>query len=503
MARFSYMGGSDGPLSFQVRYNLLERTLDTTYSDGREERVRDCDVLDYLDKNMMACKLAAPAGAERLPFEFVGGFVGYLGYELKELCEDGVGWKNKHVSEEPDAVLLFSDRFLVWDHQEGSVHVVALVREEDEDQNTHASQWLDSTLLELHRLASLPFGDMLAERHNALTKVAAAESRRAGVLDLPAVTTDHGFVYPGRERGLERAPHAQSSRGASAGDSPSVQFGAPMGEERTGGDEPPTVDADEGEEPEPSHTPSGPGSLSFPPVKPTAPSLATGPGSVPRGAMPQSDGSCDHSKGVDTDRCRSEEPGFVSIDTEEQYQAKVRECLGYILEGESYELCLTTRHRSRRSMLVDPLRFYQRLRSVNPAPYSAMLRCGKGLTVCSSSPERFLRIDADGLCDSKPIKGTRRRGACAQEDADICSELRCCEKDLAENLMIVDLVRNDLGRVCTEASVCCPKLMDVETYATVRVRRCCDFRGRNRVWIDAISLSLSLRFAGRGQGLTD
>jgi para-aminobenzoate synthetase len=87
--------------------------------------------------------------------------------------------------------------------------------------------------------------------------------------------------------------------------------------------------------------------------------------------------------------------------------------------------------------------------------------------VCSSSPERFLSVSAEGLCDSKPIKGTRRRGASAEEDADICQELRSSEKDLAENLMIVDLVRNDFGRVCTEGSVCCPKIMDVETYATV------------------------------------
>ena len=263
--------------------------------------------------------------------------------------------------------------------------------------------------------------------------------------------------------------------------SPAEQPGMLMGEDRSGGDEPPTIDADDGEEPSPSITPAGPGSLSFPPVKPTAPSLATGPGSVPRGAMPQSDGSCVHSsKGGDTCR-REEDSGFVTADTEAQYQEKIGECLGYILEGESYELCLTTRHRSRRSMVVDALRFYQRLRTVNPAPYSALLRCGKGLTVCSSSPERFLRIDADGLCDSKPIKGTRRRGSCPQEDAAISDELRSCEKDLAENLMIVDLVRNDLGRVCTEASVCCPKLMDVETYATVRalaalgsaLRLCC------------------------------
>ena len=464
VGRFSYMGGSDGPLSFQVTYNLPERRLSTEYPDGRKEQVRDCDVLEYLDQQLLACKLASGAADAQLPFEFVGGFVGYLGYELKELCEDGVGCKNKHVSEEPDAVLLFADRVLVWDHQEGMVHAVALVREQEQgaDEQAAAEEWLAQTLREVQRLAALPVGDMLAERHKSMTETAPA-ARHAGTRRAPPA---EGADAPGEDVGSAVLGVGMGAATVAVA-SPAEQPGMLMGEDRSGGDEPPTIDADDGEEPLPSITPAGPGSLSFPPVKPTAPSLATGPGCVPRGAMPQPDGSCVHpAKGGDA--CRRDDSGFVSADTEAQYQEKIGECLGYILEGESYELCLTTRHRSRSSMAVDALRFYQRLRAVNPAPYLALLRCGKRLTVCSSSPERFLRINAAGLCDSKPIKGTRRRGSCPQEDAAIADELRSCEKDLAENLMIVDLVRNDLGRVCTEASVCCPKLMDVETYATVR-----------------------------------
>lgn len=483
VARFSYMGGSTGPLSYQVHYNLKGRRLQTTYPDGRIERRECCDVLGFLEDQLLACKLTSRAqgvgvgGAEgqALPFEFVGGFVGYLGYELKELCEDGLGEKNRHVSEDPDAVMLFADRFLVWDHQEGHVYVAALV-DEDGEGGEAADKWLDATVLELKRLQSLSLRDTLAERHKAM---------RAAVPDLTHTST------PQDSDGVARlAPHVRDS--APAGDINSEQEPGtdsrlviegmdsmvhmpPMmaGEDRASGDEPPTVAADDGEDQEPSDTPAGPGALSFPPVQPNAPqSLSAGPGSAPRGAMPHAEGvdsaassqrgACGQSKDKDII-----DLGFATSDSEEQYQDKVRQCLGHILEGESYELCMTTRHRSRRGMRVDPLLLYQRLRAVNPAPYSALLRCGEGLTVCSSSPERFLRMSSDGLCDSKPIKGTRRRGACMEEDEEICKELKNCEKDLAENLMIVDLVRNDFGRVCTEASVCCPKIMDVETYATV------------------------------------
>lgn len=148
----------------------------------------------------------------------------------------------------------------------------------------------------------------------------------------------------------------------------------------------------------------------------------------------------------------------------EDYRAKVRRCQALIVEGESYELCLTQHlHCAERP---DPTRLYAMLRALNPAPYAGFLNFG-AFQILSSSPECFVRMDASGSAVSRPIKGTIRRGRTPQEDAALQAELAGSAKDFAETLMIVDLVRHDMGGVCTIGSVTVPELAVIESYQTV------------------------------------
>ncbi|MET8767147.1 aminodeoxychorismate synthase component I [Streptomyces sp. NPDC004658] len=154
---------------------------------------------------------------------------------------------------------------------------------------------------------------------------------------------------------------------------------------------------------------------------------------------------------------------WLARDTE-GYVRDIEECQSRLVAGESYEICLT--NKARMPFHGDDLAYYRRLRASNPAPYAALLRLGE-VTVFSSSPERFLKIDADRVVETKPIKGTAPRSADPAEDAALAAELAGSAKTRAENLMIVDLLRNDLGRVCRIGSVGVPRFMAVESYATV------------------------------------
>jgi para-aminobenzoate synthetase len=163
-------------------------------------------------------------------------------------------------------------------------------------------------------------------------------------------------------------------------------------------------------------------------------------------------------------------PAQFELATErDEYLRLIADCQARIAAGESYEICLTNQLRVTTD--ASPLAYYEALRKLNPAPHSAYLHLddphsGK-ISIACSSPERFLRIDTACNIESRPIKGTIRRGSNPQEDAALRASLASSEKNRAENLMIVDLTRNDLGRVCRFGSVDVPQMMQVETYATV------------------------------------
>ncbi len=147
-----------------------------------------------------------------------------------------------------------------------------------------------------------------------------------------------------------------------------------------------------------------------------------------------------------------------------QYLADIERSQAELAAGESYEVCLTDQISTDAS--PDPYALYRRLRRSNPSPFAAFLRFGD-TAIVSSSPERFLSVGRDGAVQARPIKGTISRADDPAEDAARKAELATDEKTRAEHLMIVDLLRNDLGRVSEVDSVRVPDLMVVEPYATV------------------------------------
>ncbi|QSA96739.1 aminodeoxychorismate synthase component I [Methylococcus sp. EFPC2] len=149
--------------------------------------------------------------------------------------------------------------------------------------------------------------------------------------------------------------------------------------------------------------------------------------------------------------------------TRAQYGKAFTRIKQYIREGDCYQVNLAQRFQVR--CHGNPWTAYVTLRHVNPAPFSAFLNQPQ-VQVLSSSPERFLKLK-QGVVETKPIKGTRPRSLNPEDDRARIEELRASLKDRAENLMIVDLLRNDIGKSCEPGSVHVPGLFEIESYATV------------------------------------
>jgi para-aminobenzoate synthetase len=370
-ARFSFMGGSDGPRAHTVEYDVAARVVTvstplagsrTTENLGGDEAAQsEHGLFGWLQRQLAS--IGEPTAIEHavdgdsallLPFEFHGGYVGYLGYELRHECGHSAGDDSAERSAKstdgapPTAALLFVDRFLAFDMEEQCVYVVSLADRTD-------------------RVAALAW---IAQMKAAIVALASGEE--------PPPTREET-----NKRDAAESQHYQGGQWVNA-------------------------------------------------------KLARG---------------------------------------KAQYLEDIGSSLDAIAAGETYEVCLTVGVTVDKAQAPPVLPLYTELRRSNPAPYGALLRFGGcepgegkgGFAVLSSSPERFLKIGTDGMIESKPIKGTVRRGVTAEEDAALSHALQTSEKERAENLMIVDLTRHDLGQVCEIGSVHVPdgKLFAVESYATV------------------------------------
>jgi para-aminobenzoate synthetase component 1 len=146
------------------------------------------------------------------------------------------------------------------------------------------------------------------------------------------------------------------------------------------------------------------------------------------------------------------------------YVRAVARVLEYIRAGDIFQANFTMRHLAERPPGLDPLALHLALRARSPAPFAAFVDCGDGFAVCCQSPERFMSLSANGRIETRPIKGTERRGSGVEEDMFRAELLGQRIKDRAENLMIVDLLRNDIGRVAAIGSVRVPRLFAVESF---------------------------------------
>ncbi len=169
------------------------------------------------------------------------------------------------------------------------------------------------------------------------------------------------------------------------------------------------------------------------------------------------------------------------------YPAMVRQIVAHITNGDVFQINATWQFRGEKPEELDAFALYSALRKLSPAPYAVFLRLDADKALVSASPELFLQVDASGQVVTRPIKGTRPRENDIVRDAEVAEELGNATKDRAENLMIVDLMRNDLGRVCKMGSVHVPHLWDVEQFPNVH-HLVSEVRGTLKQGQDAVDL---------------
>ena len=332
MGRYSIMGAPEGPRDHILAYRTAEQRVTIDGEPAGDDLWRELDA-----------RIGAQAADPVPGLPFAGGYVGSVGYGTK-----AVG--RVRDPGEPDAQLAHLSRFIVIDHVNECLHVVAGGLDGDEDA---AQRWIAAT--------------------------------------------------------------GERIRGMAAGAS--------------------------GADPSCADSLSAPGSSSGAHV------------CEPHHADPNR---------VDPATC-APEPAVASV-TPEQYRRDLADVRTWLEAGDSYEACYT--YRVRFPFDGDALDIYRTLRRTNPAPYAAYLRL-PGREILSCSPERYLAVTPDGRAETKPIKGTARRHVDPARDAEVARSLAADPKTRAENLMIVDLLRNDLGRISAPGSVEVPALMAVESYATV------------------------------------
>jgi para-aminobenzoate synthetase component I len=187
-------------------------------------------------------------------------------------------------------------------------------------------------------------------------------------------------------------------------------------------------------------------------------------------------------------------PGVISNFSEPGYLATVERVIEYVYAGDCFQVNLA--QRLLHPATLPPLELYARLRERNPAPFAGYFDLGD-FAIASASPERFMRV-ANGVVETRPIKGTRPRGTTPEDDRRLSEELASSAKDRAENVMIIDLLRNDLGRVCAYGSVAVSAVCRLETYQAVH-HLVSEVQGRLRPGLGPVDL---LRAAFPGGSVT-